>query len=63
MKGGWNRWNRWTENETDEKDEKDEKVLIKIVYFHEIVKLFKDENCEYLKDKPKLIIFDCCRKG
>ena len=47
----------------DEKDEKDEKVLIKIVYFHEIVKLFKDENCEYLKDKPKLIIFDCCRKG
>ena len=46
-----------------EKNEKDEIVITKTIHFHEIIELFKDENCEYLLDKPKLIIFDCCRNG
>lgn len=33
------------------------------LHFHEILNLFRDENCEYLTNKPKLIFFDCCREG
>ena len=33
------------------------------IHFYQIVEIFKDENCEALKNKPKIIIFDCCRNG
>lgn len=31
------------------------------VEFNEIVNIFSDTNCAYLIDKPKIIIFNCCR--
>ena len=38
-------------------------VLTNVIHFEQIVELFKDENCQLLRNKPKLIFFDCCRKG
>ena len=40
-----------------EKDENDENILTKVIHFYQIIELFKDENCENLRDKPKLIFF------
>ena len=31
----------------------------KRIDFYKIIEIFKDENCEYLIDKPKIIFFDC----
>ena len=31
--------------------------------FHRIKELFKDEKCQYLKNKPKIIFLDCCRES
>ena len=44
-----------------EKNENDE--ITKVIHFHQIIELFKDQNCENLKNKPKLIFLDFCRKG
>ena len=44
-----------------EKNENDE--ITKVIHFHQIIELFKDQNCENLKNKPKIIFFDCCRSG
>ena len=33
------------------------------VSFEEILDIFSDDNCEHLKKKPKLIFFNCCRRG
>ena len=46
-----------------EKNENDEIIITKIINFHQIIELFKDENCKNLINKPKLIFFDCCRNG
>ena len=35
----------------------------KLIHFSQIIELFKNQNCENLKDKLKFIFFDCCRKG
>ena len=29
--------------------------------FNEIANIFSDANCTYLIDKPKIIVFNCCR--
>ena len=35
---------------------------LKPIQMNDIIKLFKDENChQSLINKPKIIIFDCCR--
>ena len=46
-----------------EQDEKNKTKVTKVIHFHEIIKMFKDENCENLLNKPKIIFFDCCRTG
>ena len=46
-----------------EKDENNKNILTKQIHFHQIIELFKGKNCEYLKHKPKIIFFDCCRNG
>ena len=46
-----------------EKSENGEYIITKAIHFHEIIALFKNENCENLKNKPKLLFFDCCRSG
>ena len=33
------------------------------LHFHEIIHLFRDENCQYLRNEPKLIFFDYRREG
>ena len=33
----------------------------KYVNFEEIFDIFSDENCEHLRGKPKIILFNCCR--
>ena len=46
-----------------ERNQLNQVVLTRKIHFYQIIKLFKDENCEYLIDKPKIIIFDCNRTG
>lgn len=35
----------------------------KIVQFDEITKMFSNKNCKNFINKPKIILFDCCRTG
>ena len=47
-----------------DKNENDENVVNKkVIHFNQIIGLFSDQKCEYLKNKPKIIFFDCCRGG
>ena len=34
-----------------------------IIGFNEIIKIFCNQNCEKFINKPKIILFDCCRGG
>lgn len=46
-----------------ERNKNGQSVLTKCIHFHQIINIFKDDNCEALKNKPKIVIFDCCRDG
>ena len=45
------------------KDEANEVLLTNIIHFHQIIEIFKNENCENLLHRPKLIFFDCERNS
>ena len=34
-----------------------------IIGFNEMMKFFSNENCKKFINKPKIIVFDCCREG
>ena len=44
-----------------ERNEQNESVFRRVIHFDKIIELFKDENCENLKNKPKLIFLNFCR--
>ena len=35
----------------------------KLVRFNEVLDIFSDDKCEHLRNKPKIILFNCCREG
>lgn len=35
----------------------------KIVPYNSIINRFTDKNCRKLRNKPKIILFNCCREG
>lgn len=34
-----------------------------IIQFYQIIQIFKDDNSENWKNKPKMMVFDCCKDG
>ena len=34
-----------------------------IIQFHEVIQLFSNAKCEKFINKPKILLFDCCRGG